>query len=181
MLFGKRQQFGIFLLGAMFAADFIFFGYMPLRTRLREVESQRGIQQVTITHAAAEKAQMPLLKQQLVQLQATVGNFNAAIPQNSDLGGFVQKIGGLMTEHKLTEQLIQPGEQAFAKGLNCIRISMQCKGSLRQIFGFFKQLQNIDRTMRVEEIKLLTGGDFGGQISMEAKATIYYQTQPEQG
>ena len=71
--------------------------------------------------------------------------------------------------------------KSAVKGLNCIRIRMQCKGSLRQIFGFFKQLQSMDRMVRVEEVKIVTDGDFSGQISMEAKATIYYQDQTEKG
>lgn len=181
MLFGKRQQFAICVLGAMFIGDFIFFGYMPLRAGLKDIENQRATQQAVITRAAAEKSQMPALKQQVSQLQVTVGNFEAAVPRQRDIGDFVQKIGGIMNDHNLKEQLIQPGEQVAVKGLNCIRISMQCKGSLKQIFGFFKQLQSMDRTVRVEEIKLLTGGDFSGQISMEAKATIYYQAPSEQG
>ncbi len=180
MLFGKRQQLAICLLGAMFIGDFIFFGYMPLRTRLTALESKRAAKQAAITKAAAERNQLPVLKQQLIQLQATVGNFESAVPRQRDLGDFVQKIGGIMSDHDLRDQVIQPGEQVTVKGLNCIRIKMQCKGGLRQIFGFFKQLQSMDRMVRVEEIRLLTDGSFTGQISMEAKMTIYYQDQAEQ-
>ena len=177
MLFGKKQQLAISLLGAMLTADFVFFGYMPLRDQLKAVQNKRDTQQLVISKAATEKAQLPVIKTQLAQLQAAALNFQAAVPIQRDLGEFVQKIGGLMTDHNLKDQLIQPGEQTSAKGLNCIRINMQCKGSLRQIFGFFKQLQNIDRTVRVDEVKLMTGGDFAGQIRMESKATIYYQAE----
>ena len=181
MLFRKRQQLAICLLGAMFIGDFIFFGYIPLRTRLTDLESKRSAKPAAITKAAAEKNRLPVIKQQLIQLQATVGNFEGAIPRQRDLGDFVQKIGGIMSNHDLKDQVIQPSEQVTVKGLNCIRIRMQCKGGLKQIFGFFKQLQSIDRMVRVEEIKLLTDGGFTGQISMEAKVTIYYQDQTGKG
>jgi Tfp pilus assembly protein PilO len=175
MLFGKRQQLAICLLGAMFIGDFIFFGYMPLRTRLTDLQSKRAAKQAMMTQAAAERNRLPAIKQQLIQLQATVGNFEVAIPRQRDLGDFVQKIGGIMSDHDLKDQVIQPSGQVTVKGLSCIRIKMQCKGGLRQIFGFFKQLQSMDRMVRVEEVHLLTDGNFTGQISMEAKVTIYYQ------
>jgi Tfp pilus assembly protein PilO len=181
MLFGKRQQLAICLLGAMFVGDFIFFGYMPLRTRLKELESQQAAKQAVITQAASEKPMLPVIKQQLIQLQATVGNFEAAIPRQRDIGDFVQKIGGIMSDYNLKDQVIQPSEQLTIKDLNCIRIKMQCKGSLKQIFKFFKQLQSMGRMVRIEEVKLLTGGDFVGPINMEAKAVIYYQDQNIKG
>jgi len=177
MLFGKRQQAAICLLAALFIGDFIFFGYLPLRTRLKELENQKSAKQAVIARAAAESSQLPVVKQQLIQLQATVGNFEEAVPRQRDLGEFVQKIGGIMSSYNLQDQLIQPSEQITVKELNCIRIKMQCRGSLKQIFKFFKQLQGMGRMVRIEEVKLLSSGDFRGPVNMEAKAVIYYQEQ----
>ena len=181
MLFGKKQQFAICVLAGMFVTDFVLFGYMPLRTELKDVGGKRDVQQLAIAKAATEKVQLPALKQKLEQLQATIGCYEATVPVQRDLGMFVQKIANLMSEHSLKDQIIQPGEEIRVEGLNCIQVNMQCKGSLRQIFGFFKQLQSMKRLVRVQEVKLITGGDFSGQINVEAKVTIYYQAQAEQG
>ncbi len=181
MLFGKKQQFAICILAGMLMTDFIFFGYIPLRTRLKDIENKRNVQQLTSAKAATERSQLPVLEGRLAQLQVAVGNYEATVPLQRDIGAFVQKIAGLMSEHNLKDQIIQPGDEVRVEGLNCIQVSMQCKGSLRQIFGFFKQLQSMERLVRVQEVKLVTGGDFSGQINVEAKATIYYQSQAEQG
>jgi len=58
---------------------------------------------------------------------------------------------------------------------------MQCKGGVEQIFEFFKSLQNLDRLVRIEQIKLVNDQDFTGQASMQTKAVVYYRAEAEQG
>ena len=175
MLFDKKQQLAICLLGVMLAADFIFCGYIPLKRKLNDVRSGVQTLQSVINQAEIKKSQLPIFKERLSQLKAQTINFEAAVPKNKDIGLFVQKIGDLMSDYNLNNQMIQPGEQAALKDLNCIAVTMNCQGSLRDIFGFFKKLQKMDRIIRIEEVKLLADGNFSGQIKMESKAIIYYQ------
>jgi hypothetical protein len=51
---------------------------------------------------------------------------------------------------------------------------MQCKGRLTQIFEFYKQLQKLDRLVRIEQVKLVNDSSFEGEVSMETKLVIYY-------
>lgn len=181
MFFRKKQQVIIFVVAALLVADFIFFGFLPLRKRLKVVSQARGDQRLIIAKAAAEQRQLPDRKERLQELKSTVGNYQVNVPASGDLGSFLQQIANLMSQHNLTEQVVTPGEEIKADKLNCIPVNMQCKGKLSQLFEFYKQLQRLDRLVRIESLKLVTGDDFSGQVSMQTRAVVYYRPNVDQG
>jgi len=82
-----------------------------------------------------------------------------------------------MNEHNLMGQVIAPRKEVKAEKLNCIPVNMQCKGKLAQIFEFYRRLQGLDRLVRIEQVKLTNDSDYDGQVSMEARAVIYYRAK----
>ena len=174
ILFRERQQIVIFCLAGVMAGGFVLFRYLPLRKRTKTIEQTQAAQKLAITKASAESEQLPALKEQLLKLQEAIGNYESNIPAHRDLGVFLHRIADLMNEHNLKEQLIQPGKETEAKELNCIPVNMRCKGGLKQIFEFYKSLQGLDRSVRIEQVKLVNDSDFSGEVSMETKAVIYY-------
>ena len=175
MQFRERQQIVICAIAGAMVSGFVLFWYLPLQKRIKAVEQARAAQRLAITKASVESGQTAALKGQLLKLQRTVGNYEANVPRQRALGVFLQQIANLMNEYNLREQLIQLGKQVQAEGLNCIPVSMQCKGGLAQIFEFFKSLQVLDRLVRIEQIKLVNDGNFSGEVSMQTKAVIYYR------
>ena len=85
-----------------------------------------------------------------------------------------------MNKHSLSEQMIEPNKEIEDENLNCIPVKMKCKGKLFQIYEFFRELQGLDRLVRIEQVKLSNDNDFVGQIGMEARAIIYYRTKAGQ-
>ena len=77
--------------------------------------------------------------------------------------------------------MVEPYEEIEAENLSCIPVKMQCKGKLFQIYEFFRELQGIDRLVRIEQVKLSNDNDFKGQIGMQARAIIYYRAKAGQG
>jgi len=181
MVFWKKQQLMIFVVAVLLAADFIFFGFSPLRKRLKAVNQARTDQRLVIAKAATEQMQLSNLKEQLQKLESTIGNYQVNVPADRDLGSFLQQIANLMSQHNLTEQIVAPGEEIKADKLSCIPVNMQCKGKLDQIFKFYKQLQRLDRLVRIESVRLVNSDDLSGQISMQTKAVVYYRPNVEQG
>ena len=181
MLFRKRQQIVICVVAGVMVGWFVLFRYLPLQKRIKAVEQARAAQTLAITKASAESRQVPALKGQLLKLQRTVGNYEVNVPRQRALGVFSHRIANLMNENNLREQLIQPGKEVEAEELNCIPVSMQGKGRLKQIFEFFRRLQSLDRLVRIEQVKLVNDKDFSGEVSMQTKAVIYYRTEASQG
>jgi Tfp pilus assembly protein PilO len=86
-----------------------------------------------------------------------------------------------MNEHNLQGQMIQPGKEIKAGELNCIPVNMQCRGRLSQIFEFYRRVQGLDRLVRIEHVKLVNDGGFGGEVTMQTDAVIYYRAEVGQG
>lgn len=118
---------------------------------------------------------MPVLTEQLQNLQQVASNFEVNVPWQRDLGVFLQQLADLMAQHNLKEQIVVPQKEIKADDLGCISINMQCKGRLTQIFEFYKQLQTLDRLVRIEQVKLVNDSSFEGEVSMETKLVIYYR------
>lgn len=176
MLFRERQQVVILCLAGAMVGGFVLFWYLPLRGRTKAVEQRRAAQILAITKAWHQSEQLPMLEEQLLQLQTTVGDYEAKVPSQRALGVFLHQIANLMNEHNLSEQLIEPGKEIQAGQLNCIPVSMRCKGRLAQVFEFYKSLQELDRLIRIEQVKLVNEGDFSGEVYLQTKVFVYYRS-----
>ena len=181
MLFRERKQIVICIAAGAMVTAFVLFRYLPLRQRLKALEQAKAAQAIAVSRASMEREQMPVLKEQLLTLQQVVGNYQASIPVETDLGAFLQQIADLMSKHNFKEQVIAPHKEIVVKGLNCIPVDMQCKGKLAQVFEFYKRMQKLDRLVRIERVKLLNDKDFSGEVSVQSKVVIYYRPQSERG
>ena len=181
MLFREKQQIAVCVAAVAMVFGFVLFRYLPLRKKIKTVKAAQVRQEFAVTKASAENQRLPKAKEQLLQLKMAVGNYQANVPVQRDLGEFLQKITNLMNEHNLKEQLIQPGRELKTGELNCVPISVQCKGRLKLLFEFYKSLQGLDRLVRFEYAKLVNDRDFSGEVSIQTKAAIYYRTETGQG
>ncbi len=181
VLFRDKQQIAIFAVGLLLIVDFVLFGCLPLRGRLKAVNRARATRQLIIMKAVAEQKQLPLLKEQVSRLKQTIGDYDVSVPAQPDLGLFLQQVANLMSKHSLSEQLVAPDSEIEAEGMRCIPVNLQCRGRLVHIFEFFRQLQKLDRLIRIESVKLLNDKDFTGQIGMETKTVVYYRPNVQKG
>lgn len=181
MLFRERQQILIFVMAGVMVVGFVLFRYLPLRKKMKSVEKTRAAQSLVIAKGASQSEQLPALREELAKLRSAVSNYERQIPADRELGAFLHRIADLMNGHNLKEQLIEPGKEVEADGLNYIPVTMKCKGRLKQIFEFYKSLQSLDRLVRIEQIKLVNENNFSGEISMQTQAVVYYRPQNIQG
>ena len=175
----KRQQVIICIVAGLFVADFVLFGYLPLKNRLNAIKKARTAQNSVIAKAATQREHLPAIGQQLEELQKVAADFEANVPTRQSIGVFLQQIADLMSQYNLSEQVVTPSKEIKAGGLNCIPVDMQCKGKLSQIFEFYERLQDLDRLVRIEQVSLKNDIDFSGQVSMKTMAVIYYRSQGE--
>ncbi len=171
----------IFVAAGVTIGGFGLFRYLPLRRTMKAVKQTKAAQTLTIAKGTADNKQLSLLKEHLLKLQCELENYEANIPGQRDLGAFLHRIADLMNEHNLSEQVIEPRKEVKSEELNCIPVNMQCKGKLAQIFEFYRRLQRLDRLVRIEQVKLTNDSDFNGQVTMEARAVIYYRAKVGQG
>ncbi|MBA7614946.1 hypothetical protein ES703_22220 [subsurface metagenome] len=180
-MFRERQQIVICIVAVVTIAGFVLFCHLPLRKKMKALERDRTVQQSIISKASYQTKKLPELKQRLLELQKMAEDYRMNVPAQRDLGAFLQRIANLMNEARLSEQFIEHGKETQAGVLNCIPVNMRCKGKLAQLFEFHRALQRLDRLVRIEQVELVNEADFGGEVSMQTKAFIYYESADEQG
>ena len=181
MFLRARQQIAICVLAVVMLGGFVLLRYLPLRAEMKSVKQTRAEQMLAAGKAQAESRQLPVLEEQLHNLQLSVGDCRVKIPQQRDLGAFLRRIADLMNANDLRDQVVAPGAEIEAEKLNCIPVNMQCRGRLAQIFEFYRQLEDLDRFVRIEQVKLTNDTSFSGRVTMETRAVIYYGADFEQG
>jgi len=174
-LFRERQQKVICVVAVAMVSGFVLFRYVPLRKRMKALEQRQAAQKLAITKVSAQSEQLPRLSEQLLELQRATGNYEQQVPMRRELGVFLHRIANLMNEHNLKEQLIEPGKEIQTGELNCIPVNMQCKGKLAQVYDFYRRLQELDRLVRIEQVRLVNESDFSGEVKIQTKASIYYR------
>ena len=167
------------ILGIAVAAigGYVLFCYMPESRKMSIVKSARAEQNLVIAKGISDSEQLPLFTDQLHKLRNKLDNYEANIPKKKDLGLFLKKIAELMDDFDLKEQEIEPLEEIKVNGLTCIPVNIGCRGKLNGIFEFYKNLQELDREIRIKQVKLKNGNDFNGEIKMNTEIIIYYRTQ----
>lgn len=176
----RRQQLWVFAVGGLFLADFVLYGYLPSRERLQSVTDAKSQQMQMIRTAESQSEVLGALRARLEEIDHRVGNTRNRIPDESALGLFLGQIAHIMTEHGLSDQDVVFGKEDASNDLVCIPVHMKCSGNLAGIFGFFTDLQKLDRLVRVERTTLANDREFSGVVVMEADAVIFYRAQKTQ-
>jgi Tfp pilus assembly protein PilO len=171
----ERKQ--IYLGAAMLGLIGIFaFGlYKPLQNRIKDLRLAQADKRYERIRARFEVQQLPVLKQQMEQIRLTVGEMDKKLPGDRMLGEFLEQIADAMNKHNLKERVVEPKEEFKIDKCVCIPVRMQCSGSIQEIFGFFKTMENFERLIRIEALELKNGPDLNGKVIMTAQADIYYR------
>ncbi len=173
----RKQQAWLYAIAVLFCADFVFYGYLPSYKRLQSLRETGSQQRRLIETAAAQSEELPALKVRLANVEQIVEHYESYIPAEVSLGSFLQEIARTMTEHRLTDQVVVPGKEVELEGVGCAPVHVNCKGSLKDIFSFFHDLQAMDRLVRIEKVTLQNDRGFTGCVSMDTDAVIFYRPQ----
>lgn len=170
-----KQQLIILSLSAVIVCGFGVFQYIPLIRQKHAVQEGMAQQDQLSEMICSQSALLPELIQQEKQLQEELIPFSRKIPQGRQFSQLWQQIADVMNECKLTDQLVQPGEELKADSLCSIPLTFECRGSLEQLFAFFQAMENMDRLIRFEDVKFENDSDFNAVVKLNAKANVYYQ------
>jgi Tfp pilus assembly protein PilO len=177
----RKQQVWLYVIAALFCADFVFCGYMPSHKRLQSLREAQRQQQRLIETAAAQGKELPALKARLASVEQIVAHYESYVPREASLALFLQDIARTMTEHHLTDQVVVPSQEVGSSGVGCVPLHVNCRGSLKDVFSFFHDLQAMDRLVRIQRVILQNDRDFTGRVSMDTDAVVFYRPQASLG
>jgi Tfp pilus assembly protein PilO len=177
----EKQQLGIFAALIVMIAVFAMLQYWPMHSRAHAIEQVKAAQLSAETKVDEQAKKLPALKTQLAQLEAQVGNYDAKIPADRELGAFLQEIADVMNKYDLKEQVVQPESEMQADTLMCIPVRIQCKGTADQLFAFLKSFRNLQRLIRIERVQFKNTLEMNGIVMFDARVNIYYRQPKQQG
>ena len=171
-----KQQFIILGLSAVILCGFGVFQYIPMVRQKHAILEGMAQQDQLSEKICSQSALLPELEQREKQLQEKLIPFTKKVPQARQFSQLWQQIADVMNECKLTDQLVQPGKELKSDQLCSIPLTLECRGSLKQVFAFFQAMEDMDRLVRFEEVKFENDSDFNALVKLNAKANVYYQS-----
>jgi Tfp pilus assembly protein PilO len=105
-----------------------------------------------------------------------MAQYETRLPQQRDMGQFLEDMSELMSKHGLAKQVMMPLEGTQVGDVSCLPITLRCQGPLTQVFGFYRDLADLGRLVRVLQVSL-ENDDLLGIVGMEAQIVIFYRTK----
>jgi Tfp pilus assembly protein PilO len=172
----SKQQIWVCVVAGLFVSDFIWCGYLPAQERLKSLKQAWAQQQRIVMMGATQGAELPALTQRLQDTEDIVALYDVRVPPEGTLGTFLQRMAGIMTGRRLTNQEVVPGKAWETDGLTCIPVQVTCAGTLADVFNFFNDLQALNRLVRIERVALGNDSGMTGRIHMRMEGVIFHQT-----
>jgi len=176
----EKKQVLIIAMAAVIVGGFAVLRFYPLAGEMADIRKIRRRQDMTVNQIRQYSMQIPLLRRQADELRKFLRDYDRRIPPNRQFADLWRRIAEVMNRHNLTEQIVQPGSETTGRTVGCIPITIQCSGTLEQLFEFLKSLDGFERVIRIEKLQLLNDQDFSGQAKLRADAKVYYQRTVEQ-
>ncbi len=179
MKYPERKQLQIIGIAAAVVVGFGVLRFYPLARRMTDIRQVRAAQDITVSQMREYGIGIPVLRRQVGDLRVSLADYARRIPPSRQFADLWHRIADVMNRHNLQEQIVQPGSETTSPTVGCIPITMQCSGTLEQVFEFLKSLSDFDRVIRIDKLQLLNDADYSGKIKLIADAKVYYQTAVE--
>jgi Tfp pilus assembly protein PilO len=170
----EKQQIIIIAAALVLTTSFTLLRFMPMAKRKAKLAEAKETTIIESESLKVKSASLESMRKELARLQSDLVNYDRQIPTGRNFAELWKQVAGVMKDHGLSEQLVKPETEIHGEIISCIPISLQCSGSLDQIFKLFDSLAQLDRLIRVEDVQLLNDSDYTGNVRMQAKANVYY-------
>ena len=132
-----------------------------------------------VSKANAERLKLPNLKKQMNFYAKKAADEYPRVPVQKEVGQFIQSVSLSMKQHQIQRQMILPKPEIIAGSLKGIPVMIQGYGHLEQFYGLLKDIDALDRIVRMQKIRFDNDEYLKGRVYMEAIFVIYYQPQRE--
>jgi len=127
-------------------------------------------------------------QQSLSEHENEIGLYLKAVPNGHDIGGLTKRLEALAQKSNLTIEIINYDELDLIDNINIdteentpqiltLPISMNIMGEFGQIKEFIKQIESIDRLVKIEKLSIEKQGELEktNTISITVEALAYYK------
>jgi Tfp pilus assembly protein PilO len=171
-----KQQIIIIIVAVITIGGFGVLRYLPLAGKTRAIKAARVQFQNGDQEVKNQARQIPILNAKMEQIKSKIGDYDRKVPSGREFALLYDEITDVMKKHNLSDQLIQPGSESVGNEMSSIPITIECSGNLKDIFGFFRSIESLNRLIRIESLDMKSKID-QDVIEVKAGAVVFYRNE----
>ncbi len=175
-----KKKIWIAAIAALAFALLAIVGYVPIVWQKYVISQSLRRQSLTMEQVRTCAEQLSAVEKKISELTPTAKKSELSIPENRRFASLWQEIAELMNQHNLKDQQVRPGEESQEGDVRSVSLDIQCNGALSDMFAFIGSLEKMDRLVRIEQMDLTNDKDYTGQLTLSAKAKVFYRA-PDSG
>ena len=171
----NRAQWVLGLSLAALAAGFYTFCYRPSNQRLDDLSAQIQTKQRDLQGNKSRVQILPEVMNAVNVMSVKLENFSRKLPNQPDLGPFINDITELSHRSALRRVIVEPGVPHRTETYAEWPIALKFEGDFLNAFEFLRQAEDMNRLTRVKGLKVRsTDGGKSGQVQVELSMNIYF-------
>jgi Tfp pilus assembly protein PilO len=133
---------------------FVFTVHLPQKRHLKQLAREYRQQEADLLKAKEEYAQLAELNKKVTLLRNVVHRLYKRMPAKGEFGSSLEKIVAGLNASKLVTEEISPQSPVSEEKFSELPININFKGSFENICTFLAGLENLDRLVRIENLRL---------------------------
>ena len=169
-----RAQWTMTAVMATLTAAFLLVGFLPGNRRQRELRTQIADKTRELDANQSRANNLLTLAKDVERLQLKLERQNKVLPKTAELGEFI----GMLTPARQQFQI-----KKFVHKVDTIRkqdlfgevpITMTFEGDFLNVFGFLRQLEEMQRLTRIKSLNVRCRDPRTGQVEVSLAMNIYF-------
>lgn len=163
------------ILGAIFlvlVGAGYWFVWQPAMEELDQAEAKEEKLRGVFMTKKKEAVNLPIYKQQMVEIERTFGTLLRQLPDKSQMDGLLTDINQAGLEVGLEFELFKPGQERRAEFYADKPISLKVVGGYYELGAFAQNIARLSRIVRLEDMSIAPVGK-DGKLAVSAIARTF--------
>ena len=143
--------------------------------RFDEVKTLIKGEQTELTLGRSTPQANESVRQEVKQLAARVGNYDAMVPEQANVGLFLEELARFAHARSIVQDAIEPGAPLETDGIAALPITLRLRGSFSSVYGFIQDIEHMKRMTQVERFKTTVSDEKPGEVSADLKLHVFYR------
>jgi Tfp pilus assembly protein PilO len=158
--------------------------YSPKADELTTVKADVATEAKKTQDLESQLAQLNEQKKNASQQEALLNKFDAAIPEQPDLGEFIIQANNIADSSGVDFMSVAPSPPAASGTTTVIALSISIQGGFFQVKDYLSQLESLERLVIVDGIKISAGSSAEGTsadgvtLSVTVTGRMFTRAQP---
>jgi Tfp pilus assembly protein PilO len=169
-----RAQWTLMIVTVCLFAGFIFFAFLPTNQRRKSLSDEIVSKVGSLETNQARAQGLNTLALEVDHLRIKLERFNKILPKTPGLGEFINDTAQISNQYGIRKLMHQPGMMRRLDLYGEIPIVMSFEGESSNVFGFVRQLEEMQRLTRVKSLSVRCKDGKLGQVDVNLAMNIYF-------